>query len=110
MASSPTPWIIRPHLPDAHFEVVADAAGNTVGTATRREDAALIVDAVNGAEATRRLLRKLLGWSMERDRLRDLVRRLADEYEQLEEVDLVCNTDRHGRIEALLREALGEGE
>ncbi len=44
---SPTPWSIRPHLPDAHFEVVADAEGNTVGTATRREDAAHIVEAVN---------------------------------------------------------------
>jgi len=57
---SPTPWTIRPHLPDAHFEVVADAEGNTVGTATRRDDAALIVDAVN-----------------DRDRLRDLVGKLA---------------------------------
>ena len=51
MASSQTPWTIRPHLPDAHFEVVADAAGNTVGTATRPADAALIVAAVNARAA-----------------------------------------------------------
>ena len=91
---SPLPWAVRPHLPDAHFEVVADAEGNTVGTATRREDAALIVEAVN-----------------ERDHLRDIVRRLEDEYEQMEERDTVCNTDRTRRIEALFREAreaLGE--
>lgn len=91
---SPTPWTIRPHLPDAHFEVVADANDNTVGTTTLPEDAALIVEAVNG-----------------RDRLRDIVRRLEDEYEQMEERDTVCNTDRVRRIEALFREAreaLGE--
>jgi hypothetical protein len=91
---SPTPWAVRPHLPDAHFEVVADAEGNTVGTATRPDDAALIVAAVN-----------------ERARLRDIVRELADEVNQLEEVDLVCNTDRAMRIEAPFREAreaLGE--
>lgn len=56
---SPLPWTVRPHLPDAHFEVVADTFGNTVGTATRPADAALIVEAVN-----------------DRDRLRDLVRRM----------------------------------
>ena len=60
MASSPTPWTIRPHLPDAHFEVVADAAGNTVGTATRREDAALIVEAVNGRQSDEALIASLL--------------------------------------------------
>jgi hypothetical protein len=74
---SPTPWTIRPHLPDAHFEVVADAAGNSVGTATRLADAELIVEAVNGVDATRKLQRTLLGWSMERDRLRNIMRGLV---------------------------------
>ena len=93
---SPRPWSIRPHLPDAHFEVVADTFGNTVGTATLAEDAALIVEAVNG-----------------RDRLRGLMQRLENEDEQMEELDTVCDTDRARRIDALLREAreaLGEGE
>jgi hypothetical protein len=38
-------------------------------------------------------------------KLRDIVRLLEDEYEQLEERDTVCNTDRTRRIEALFREA-----
>ena len=58
---SPLPWTVRPHLPDAHFEVVADAEGNTVAQGLSPEVAAGIVEAVNY-----------------HDRLRDLVRRLAD--------------------------------
>lgn len=56
---SPLPWAVRAHLPDAHFEVVADAAGNTVGTATRPADADLIVAAVNGRAALRDMVRRL---------------------------------------------------
>jgi hypothetical protein len=54
------PWAVRPHLPDAHFEVVADTFGNTVGTATRPDDAALIVEAVNGRDRLRELVRRMI--------------------------------------------------
>ena len=57
---SPLPWTIRPHLPDAHFEVVADAEGNTVGTATLPENAALIVEAVNERQSDEALIASLL--------------------------------------------------
>ena len=83
---SPTPWTIRPHLPDAHFEVVADANDNTVGTATLPENASLIVEAVNG-----------------RDRLRDIVRRMID---FMERKHAVSDHDRALLDEA--REAVGE--
>ena len=57
---SPLPWTVRPHLPDAHFEVVADANDNTVGTATLPENAALIVEAVNGRDRDEALIASLL--------------------------------------------------
>ena len=87
MASSPTPWTIRPHLPDAHFEVVADAKGNTVGTATRPDDAALIVEAVNEHVARHRMIdvETLDHVASERDRLRDLIRRVAPFVAEAEE-------------------------
>jgi hypothetical protein len=49
---SPLPWTVRPHLPDAHFEVVADAEGNTVGTATLPENAEYIADLIVKADAS----------------------------------------------------------
>lgn len=100
---------------------------------TPQGDAALIVEAVNANGAWREERRRLqlaaasaeAAFSnadarltllercycevyADRDRLRDLVRRLRDEYEQMEERDTVCNTDRCRRIEVLFREALGE--
>lgn len=85
MASSPTPWIIRPHLPDAHFEVVADAAGNTVGTATRPDDAALIVRAVNERDTIINAHVILSGevreLASEAEKLKDLVRRMIPSVE-----------------------------
>ena len=44
---NPTPWRVRPHLPDAHFEVIADANDDTVGTVTLPENAEYIVKAAN---------------------------------------------------------------
>ena len=44
---NPTPWRVRPHLPDAHFEVIADAENNSVCTVTLPENAEYIVKAVN---------------------------------------------------------------
>ena len=52
---SPTPWRVRPHLPDAHFEVIADANDDTVGTATLPENAEYIVKAANMYEKTNEL-------------------------------------------------------
>lgn len=77
---SPTPWAVRAHLPDAHFEVVADAAGNSVGTATRPDDAAYIVEAVNSlaaalAHAVEDAQREA---NLRADRLAAFVRELAD--------------------------------
>jgi len=75
---SPTPWHVE--IVNRTFHVEA-ADGGFVALFVSEADAALIVEAVNGVEATRKLQRTLLGWSMERDRLRDLVRRLCDELE-----------------------------
>ena len=79
---SPRPWSIRPHLPDAHFEAIADAEGRTVGTATLPEDAALIVRAVNGREdllkAREMLQAECRGLAAEADRMAEYVRRLCD--------------------------------
>ncbi len=99
---SPTPWRVAMNslgwatrIADSNGHQIASCWGGGGDTVTEpaQSDAAYIVEAVN-----------------ERDRLHDLVRRLEDEYEQLDEVDLVCNTDRAGRIEALFREALGEAQ
>lgn len=87
---SPTPWRVENINQTYH---VAAADGGFVALFVSEADAALIVEAVN-----------------ERDRLRDIVRRLEDEYEQLEERDTVCDTNRTRRIEALFREALGEAQ
>ena len=84
---SPLPWAVRSHLPDAHFDVVTDTFGNTVGTATRPDDADLIVEAVN-----------------ERDRLRALVRRLH----QMCCEDLARANDAGRALLREAREALGE--
>ena len=50
---SPTPWRVRPHLPDAHFETIADANDATVGTVTLFENARMIVESVNTMAAFR---------------------------------------------------------
>ena len=74
---SPTPWRVgKPNYNGR--SIIWDAIGSVVTTDTREADARLIVEAVNAIDATLKLQRTLLGWSMERDRLRDLVRRLAD--------------------------------
>lgn len=52
---NPTPWRVRPHLPDSHFEVIADANDNTVGTATLPENAEYIVKAANEFETINEL-------------------------------------------------------
>lgn len=71
---SPRPWQVR------YGDTVADATGAKVAACLRPENAALIVDAVNGIEETKRLSIKLYDpirrAEDERDRLRDIVRRL----------------------------------
>ena len=112
---SPTPWRLQidevgPEftdvpIVDANGEpvVITDSGCYPPDNAT----AALIVEAVNGVEATRKLQRTLLGWSIERDRLRDLVRRMCDEleshYHEPGSMDDPC-------IVREAREAIGEGE
>ena len=77
---SPTPWrLVGQTIRDAEGAVVMSAF-NPADMETRR----LIVDAVNAVDATRKLQRTLLGWSIERARLAAFVRELAD---CLEEVD-----------------------
>lgn len=107
-AISPTPWRVEKSPANSNFWVVRCDNGVSVATAWREADAAFIVEAVNAIDATLKLKRTLLGWSMERDRLRDIVRKLANEFEQMEERDTVCNTDRVKRMYALFREAIGE--
>lgn len=72
---SPTPW--RVEIVNQTYHVDA-ADGRFVALFVSKADAETIVEAVNAVDATLKLKRTLLGWSMERDRLRDLVRRLAD--------------------------------
>ena len=88
---SPRPWRVADYAQCPGLADVFDASGSPSGLVAgelKHADASLIVDAVN-----------------ERDRLRDIVRRLADD---IERYHLVGERDR-----ALLREArsaLGEGE
>jgi len=77
---SPRPWRAEQPGDECRFWTIRNPDGVSVCTAWREADAALIVAAVN-----------------ERDRLRDLVRRLADD---IERYHLVGERDR-----ALLREA-----
>lgn len=93
---SPRPWRAEPM-----FNGVADARGEKVAANIRPADAALIVEAVNRIEETKALSIKLYDpirrAENERDRLRDVVRRLAD---NLSRYHLVGERER-----ALLREA-----
>lgn len=99
---SPTPWSFDGGLN------IFDANGREINCPDCYDDnMRFIVEAVNGLDATLKLKRSLLGWSLERDRLRDLVRRLA---EQLH--DAVRLTPYDAIARALLREAreaIGEG-
>jgi hypothetical protein len=114
---SPTPWRV------SHGYIVLDADGVSIAHAVRCPDAAYIVEAVNGVDATLKLQRTLLGWSMERDRIRDLVRRLAEYIHHScydcggpWEIDIKCSCrsdNYHGNADDLIREArevLVEGE
>lgn len=74
-AVSPLPWRVVNVNQTYHVDA---ADGGFVALFVSEANAALIVEAVNAVDATLKLKRTLLGWSMERDRLRDLVRRLAD--------------------------------
>lgn len=79
---SPTPWRVVTD-DDSDECYIYSAQGTPVCTMSHfpenpEADAALIVEAVNAVDVTLKLKRTLLGWSIERDRLRDIVRRLAD--------------------------------
>lgn len=115
--ASPRPWRVSETL--GHAYIVQDARGSVVAhTETcalsvrprHRADAALIVDAVNAIDATKKLSIKLYDpirrAEAERDRLRDIVRKF---------VDLFTPETIHpaGTMERLLREAraaIGAGE
>lgn len=101
---SPTPWRV------SHGYIVLDADGVSIAHAVRCPDAALIVEAVNAVDATLKLQRTLLGWSMERDRLRDLVGRMIPGVETalaLSEAEGEA-LDRWLALNREAREALGE--
>ena len=114
-----SPW----RMADGMSETIVDSLNRVQASAANAEVAATIVEAVNAVDATRKLQRTLLGWSMERDRLRDLVRRLAEyirhSYQDCGgpcEIDIKCSCksdNYHGNAADLLREArevLVEGE
>jgi len=73
---SPMPWRVKQNSELSNWLVIRPDK-TVVCAAWREADAAFIVEAVNGVEATRELQRKLLGWSIERDRLRDIMRGLV---------------------------------
>lgn len=77
--ASPRPWLC---MCGSDVNAVFAANGALVARVEKSEDAALIVDAVNGIEETKRLSIKLYDpirrAEAERDRLRGLVRRLVD--------------------------------
>ena len=97
----PTPWTIRPRLVDAGFDVVADATGRTIGAITLREDAALVVEAVNNLAPLRSSGLALMA---ENHRLRHLLRRLCDTFEPFAWDGFLANDCEKQRA-ALLREA-----
>lgn len=79
--ASPRPWsVVDPHYEDAGVEIF-DAEGARVCYDLITADAALIVDAVNNADSWRKAYIKARternAFLLERDRLRDLVGRLA---------------------------------
>lgn len=108
---SPTPWRVVDLRSRGNCTVdIYDATGHRVFmwakvTPTDAADLNLIIEAVNGVEATRELQRKLLGWSMERDRLRDIVRRLADALDTFSAIE-----DHEIDLLREAREALGEAQ
>ena len=79
---SPRPWRAEPM-----FNGVADARGEKVAANIRCADAALIVDAVNAIDETKKLSIKLYDpirrAEAERDRLRDIVKRTVETLEQV---------------------------
>ena len=117
---SPRPW----HT--ANFiNGIEDAHNGKVAANIRDADAALIVDAVNAIDATKKLSIKLYDpirrAEAERDRLRDLVRRMIGKLAALNDgyALLLCITpdadmaELCGEVYELVREAraaLGEGE
>lgn len=60
-----------------------------------------IVDAVNAVDAVLKFRRTLLGWGIERGRLRDIVRRLVDEMHH-------CHRDLAGEMSQKLMDAIYE--
>ena len=83
---NPTPWRVRPHLPDAHFEVIADANDDTVGTVTLPENAEYIVKAANMYEKTNELYEhffvKAYNAIRKCDRLSAFVRELCEDLKE----------------------------
>lgn len=133
-AKHPTPWTLFNAEDEFEDTPILDRNGDSVlvrdsgcyppDLDTCRE----IVEAVNAVDATLKLQRTLLCWYAERDRLRDVVRRLVESLECAAGALWLANiTQRvaitqpepprrylHGvDIDALLREAreaIGEGE
>ena len=130
---SPLPWAVRT-FPTRTSKVVADAEGNTVGTATRPDDAALIVRAVNERDTIINAHVILSGevreLAAEAEKLKDLVRRMLPGVEEnyamaksaAADVKGICDLkgvdsstvdavlDMWRNIIAEAKEAIGEGE
>jgi hypothetical protein len=100
---SPTPWRVVNVNQTYHVDA---ADGGFVALFVSEANAALIVEAVNGMDAMLKLQRTLLGWSIERDRLRDLVRRFAD---GVRNYRFAAGPETNALLREA-REALGEGE
>lgn len=106
-AVSPTPWRVEKSPANGNFWVVRCDTGVSLATAWREADAAFIVEAVNKHRDLVTLATIAKGAAdeirLERDRLRDLVLRLADA------LDTFIGLEDH-EIDLLreAREALGE--
>lgn len=106
---SPRPWRVNSvtggHISDANGNPVCFCVGSNCG-----ERAALIVDAVNNADSWRSACIKARternAFLLERDRLRDIVRRLL----MLRRGDIVVPMDMEKKILAEARAAIGEDE
>jgi hypothetical protein len=82
--ASPRPWRVVDYAQCPGLADIFDASGSPSGLVAgelKPADAALIVDAVNFYDAT--VDTQLMALLAERDRLRDIVRRLADLSESL---------------------------
>lgn len=109
--TSPRPWHIGESICGT-MSCIYDANGEHIASCfgmPTEADAALIVDAVNGIDATKKLSIQLYDpirrAEAERDRLRDIVKRMADYAETYHALGV-----QGKQLVAEARAAIGEGE